>query len=224
MRAPRQVPPSAPPNTPTRHRPRSRTRLIRRPGRRPPSILRAGEGPAGAEPAVRRQRVSARSSVTSTTRSSRHDRSNAVASGLPANLSRSANPDPRDPGLASASRLRPDLASPGSRVRRSPRTSRKRPGMNRSAARRKLAGKPAVDEPEVREPGLMKELDRYDEELTYGPEGKVRLPGANRGTWAGTEGNSRWTPREPAEYGLEKGTRPTDEVKKTVTRNVLLCV
>lgn len=68
-------------------------------------------------------------------------------------------------------------------------------------------GKPAVDEPEVREPGRMKELDPYDGELTYGPEGKVRLPAANRGTWAeaGTEGNSRWTPREPAEYGLEKG-------------------
>jgi hypothetical protein len=62
-------------------------------------------------------------------------------------------------------------------------------------------GEPPADDPQ--EPDSV--LDPTDNDPTYGPEGRWRLPAAGRGTWDGVPGNSRWTPHNAADYGLEPG-------------------
>ncbi|MGE3620501.1 MAG: hypothetical protein AB7L84_08565 [Acidimicrobiia bacterium] len=53
------------------------------------------------------------------------------------------------------------------------------------------------------EPGSL--LDPVDSEPTYGPEGKIVKPAEAKGTWTGTEADSRFVPHVPAEFGLEPG-------------------
>lgn len=49
--------------------------------------------------------------------------------------------------------------------------------------------------------------NRADEDngLLYGPEGRIRLPAPDRGTWSGVPGDSRWTPHRAGDYGLLPG-------------------
>jgi hypothetical protein len=59
-------------------------------------------------------------------------------------------------------------------------------------------------EPDVNEPDRMEELEPRAGERRYGPE-RINRPAPGRGRWSGVEGDSLWTPSNPAEYGLEPG-------------------
>jgi hypothetical protein len=54
----------------------------------------------------------------------------------------------------------------------------------------------------IDEPNPIAELDQRGGP-TWEYEGNWRLPAANRGKWAGTKGDSRWTPYDPGAYGLD---------------------
>ena len=54
------------------------------------------------------------------------------------------------------------------------------------------------------EPGRIDELDP-GLDPTWDPEGPWNFPAQRRGEWAGTRGDSDWTPHDPGAYGLERG-------------------
>lgn len=54
------------------------------------------------------------------------------------------------------------------------------------------------------EPGRIDELDP-GLDPTWEPEGPWKFPAHRKGDWAGTRGDSNWTPHDPGAYGLERG-------------------
>lgn len=56
-------------------------------------------------------------------------------------------------------------------------------------------------------PRRAKEAPGEDNDLDggYGPEGRIRRPKDEAGTWSGRVGDSRWTPNDPHAFGLERG-------------------